>query len=95
MSRICKRFWKRIVNAYKQIFVRSLKVVLLGTECSGKSRLIKRIFEDSYDEEQEQRKHSNRILKYNLNGIEFTIYDVPGGKENIPKWDFFIRRLMR
>ncbi|KCZ81603.1 hypothetical protein H312_00927 [Anncaliia algerae PRA339] len=92
MSRICKRFWKRIVNAYKQIFVRRLKVVLLGTECSGKSRLIKRIFEDSYDEEQEQRKHSNRILKYNLNGIEFTIYDVPGGKENIPKWDFFYKK---
>ncbi|KCZ77097.1 hypothetical protein H311_01897, partial [Anncaliia algerae PRA109] len=92
MSRICKRFWKRIVNAYKQIFVRRLKVVLLGTESSGKSRLIKRIFEDSYDEEQEQRKHTNRILKYNLNGIEFTIYDVPGGKENIPKWDFFYKK---
>lgn len=91
MSRACRKFWKRINEVYRKFFVKTLKVVVLGNESSGKTCLIKTIFEKQFPE-QDQRKRPDRLMKYKLNGVEYTFFDVPGGRENLAKWDFFYKK---
>lgn len=87
---LCGRFCARIYEVYKNVFLKKLNVLFIGMGKSGKSTLVKAIFEGKYDESPPP--HKSKVQKYVFNGVEFSIYDIPGGLESVNRWNYFYKK---
>lgn len=87
---LCRRLYYKIYEIYRRMFLKRFNVLFIGTAQSGKSSLVSSIFEGRF--EQQPPRQKNKVRKYITRNIEFYVYDVPGGKEDLGKWDFFYKK---
>ncbi|KAL0266038.1 UNVERIFIED_CONTAM: hypothetical protein PYX00_011755 [Menopon gallinae] len=70
--------------------MKRFNVLFIGTEQSGKTMLVSSVFEGKFESPPPQQK--NKVKKYIARNVEFYVYDMPGGKEDLGKWDFFYKK---
>lgn len=87
---VCKRLCSKIHEVYKNIFLKKLSILFIGIRSSGKSSIVKAIFEGKYDDTPPP--HRSKVRRYVSRGIEFSIYDIPGGRESVNRWNYFYKK---
>lgn len=85
-GRICGR----ITDAFRKLFIKKMKIVVLGLKDAGKTCLVSRVFENVFPENTNQIRA--KIKKYTINNIDFVVYDVSGGPQNYSQWDYFYKK---
>lgn len=87
---LCRRLCYKIYELYRRIILKRFNVLFIGTEQSGKTMLVSSVFEGKFERPPSQQK--SKVKKYIARNVEFYVYDVPGGKEDLGKWDFFYKK---
>ncbi|TBU12927.1 ADP-ribosylation factor-like protein [Hamiltosporidium tvaerminnensis] len=79
-----------IKSLYQRLLIKRARVLVIGLEHTGKSSFIPLIFNDTFEDNQGP--SSVEIKRYAFSGITFVVYDIPGGRDSIAKWDHYYKK---
>lgn len=90
MLGICRKLKEKIVGIYSRIFSVRFRVVVLGSEGSGKSAVVLRTFGNELRYVGTQR--DAQVYECSEKEVIYEVYDVSGKRTSKAKWDYFYRR---
>jgi ADP-ribosylation factor-like protein 8 len=90
MSYICYQIKRKLLEFYNTLFRPKFRIAFMGLEKSGKSTLVRKIFEK--ESNGYTRRSGVKVYEYDKDDVRYAIYDISGKRASDARYDQYYRK---